>query len=140
MQPATNKVLPLTIMGEFFVELLPIKELSPKSIKRRVLTRFFLLLAKTLLFLVYLSYVKEGKREYFAGKIEKKFFQLLEEGRVSEKEELLKLAQFMAPFWSKGLKETLLDAAEEAYETFLLKKELENNQKILANFVSKIKI
>ena len=139
MQPVTNKVLPFTVMGEFFIELLPIRELSPKSIKRRVLTRFFLLLAKTLLFFVYLSYVKEGKKEYFAGKIEKKFFQLLEEGRVSEKEELIKIAQFMAPFWSKGLKEALLDAAEEAYETFLLKKELENNPKILANFVSKIK-
>ncbi len=126
-------------MGEFFTELLPIKELSPNSIKRKVLINFFIFFAKTLLFLVYLSYVKEGKREYFAGKIEKKFFQLLEERRISEKEELIKIAQFMAPFWSKGLKETLLDAAEEAYETFLLKKELENNPKILANFVSKIK-
>ncbi len=92
-----------------------------------------------LLYGAYKATKKSGHEMELEDVIEAELLKVLDKGYKNNKEEFIALVRSMAPPWSKELKEVLEDVAEEALQTYELKKTLESNKELLDSFLSQVK-
>jgi len=134
----SNRTLPTPNLRGVFLEFYLENWKFSKSIKQTVLESILVFVLKTIFYYIYKYAIKENRLEEFEALMETKFLKLLKEKKVESKEDLIKVAEFLAPFWSRKLKKILIETAEEAYLTYLLSQKLEKNNEILKNFIEKL--
>ena len=110
-----------------------------KDFKLRITYMFLLFFTKLFLYLLYKLYLKADAKEDFEILLEKAFLKKLEgDGNLTE-EELLEIAKLLSPFWSKELRDMLVDTAKEAFFTYQLKREFINQCEDLKFFLDLLK-